>query len=69
MGLRLSVGHALYRKTGNWYHQLEKSPGALLDADGYVIFESEPAFNACPQLQVRKQVSAPKGIKAIPGYV
>jgi len=65
----LSVRHALYRKTGNWYHQLNKFPGALLDGDGYVIFESEQAFNACPQLQVRKQVSAPKGIKAIPGYV
>jgi 5-methylcytosine-specific restriction endonuclease McrA len=65
----LSVQHALYRKTGNWYHQLNKFPGALLDADGYVIFESEQAFKACPQLQVGKEVGAPKGIKAIPGYV
>jgi hypothetical protein len=65
----LSVRHALYRKTGNWYHQLRKFPGALLDVDWYVIFGSEQAFNACPQSQVRKQVSAPRGIKAIPGYV
>ena len=65
----LSVRHALYRETGNWYHQLHRFPGALLDADGYVIFESEQAFRTCPQLQVRKQVSAPKGIKAVPGYV
>jgi 5-methylcytosine-specific restriction protein A len=65
----LNVRHALYRETGNWYHRLTGFPGALLDADGYVIFESEQAFEACPQLQVRKQVSAPKGIKAIPGYV
>ena len=65
----LNVRHALYRKTGNWYHQLNSFPGALLDADGYVIFETEQAFLACRQLQVRKQVSAPKGIKAIPGYV
>jgi hypothetical protein len=65
----LKVRHALYRKTGNWYHQLNRFPGALLDADGYVIFESEQAFRACPQLQVKKQVSAPKGIKAIPSYV
>jgi hypothetical protein len=65
----LEVRHALYRKTGNWYHQLNGFPGALLDADGYVIFENEQAFRACPQLQVKKQVSAPKGIKIIPGYV
>src|SRR3990170_7383778 len=65
----LNVRHALYRKTGNWYHQLRRFPGALLDADGYVIFESEQAFRACSQLQVKKQVSAPKGIKAMPGYV
>jgi len=65
----LKVRHALYRKTGNWYHRLTRFPGALLDADGYVIFESEETFEGCPQLQVRKQVSAPKGIKAIPGYV
>jgi|SRR3954451_1355199 hypothetical protein len=65
----LKVRHALYRKTGNWYHQLNGFPGALLDADGYVIFESEQEFRGCPQLQVKKQVNAPKGIKAIPGYV
>lgn len=65
----LDVRHALYRKTGNWYHRLTKFPGALLDADGYVVFESEQAFETCRQLQVRKQISAPKGIKAIPSYV
>jgi hypothetical protein len=65
----LSVEQPLYRKTGNWYHLLKKFPGALLDADGYVIFKSEEEFRTCPQLQVRKEVGAPKGIKAIPGYV
>ncbi|MBI4467811.1 MAG: DUF3883 domain-containing protein [Acidobacteria bacterium] len=65
----LTVRHALYRKTGNWYHQLKNFPGALLDADGYVIFDSEQAFRTCPQLQVKKQVSAPKGIKAVSSYV
>jgi 5-methylcytosine-specific restriction protein A len=71
----LRVQHALYRKTGNWYHQLTKFPGALLDADGYVIFESEESFKACPQLRIGKDlrnggwVSASPGIKAIPAYV
>src|SRR5947208_706800 len=51
----LKVRHALYRKTGNWYHQLTGFPGALLDADGYVIFESEQEFRECPQLQVKSK--------------
>ena len=29
----LPVEHALYRETGDWYHQLERFPGALLDAE------------------------------------
>ncbi len=71
----LSVQRALYRKTGDWYHVLTKFPGALLDADGYVIFEREESFKACPQLLIGKDparhggwVSASPGIKAIPGY-
>ena len=72
----LTVQQPLYRKTGDWYHQLKQFPGALLDADGYVIFESEEAFKACPQLRIGKDpkrhggwVDASLGIKAIPGYV
>jgi hypothetical protein len=30
----LGVKQALYRRTGDWYHQLKQFPGALLDADG-----------------------------------
>jgi hypothetical protein len=47
----LKVQQALYRKTGDWFHQLTKFPGALLDANGYVIFETEESFNTCPQLR------------------
>jgi 5-methylcytosine-specific restriction protein A len=72
----LSVRQALYRKTGDWYHRLTKFPGALLDADGYVIFDREGSFQACPQLRIGKDptrhggwVAAALGIKAIPGYV
>lgn len=72
----LRVQQALYRKTGDWYHQLKKFPGALLDAEGYVVFESAEAFKACPQLQIGKDptrhggwVAAANGIKAIPSYV
>jgi hypothetical protein len=50
--------------------------GALLDADGYVVFEKEESFKSCPQLRIGKDtkrnggwVSASLGIKAIRGYV
>jgi hypothetical protein len=72
----LRVQQALYRKTGDWYHQLMKFPGALLDENGYVIFEREKSFKACPQLRIGKDpkrhgdwVHASLGIKAISGYV
>ena len=72
----LTIQQALYRKTGDWYHQLKQFPEALLDADGYVIFDSDEAFKACPQLRIGKDpkrhggwVAASAGIKAIPGYV
>ncbi len=65
----LNVRHALYRKTGDWYNRLSKFPGALLDAKGYVIFDSEHTFRSCPHLRIGKQVRASHGIKVIPGYV
>src|SRR5258708_6428502 len=72
----LTVQQALYRRTGDWYHQLTKFPGALLDENGYVIFDRKESFTACPQLRIGKDparhggwVSASPGIKAIPGYV
>ena len=64
----LHVKHALYRKTGDWYHQLERFPGALLDEEGYVVFETEQAYRSCPQLRIRKDVGVPNGIVTIPGY-
>ncbi|MFQ5751629.1 MAG: hypothetical protein ACE5HI_06480 [bacterium] len=44
---QVGAKHALYRKTGDWYHKLNKFPGALFDAYGYVIFETEKEFYSC----------------------
>ena len=72
----LNVRQALYRKTGDWFHQLTKFPAALLDENGYLTFADEQAFHACSHLRVGKDphrhggwISAPNGIKTIPGYV
>lgn len=61
--------HALYIHDGHWYHQLRKFPGALFDRNGYIKFETEEEYRNCPYLQIRKQISVPKRISSIPGYV
>jgi len=63
--------HALYRETGNWYHQLEKFPGVLFDKDGFKVFESKSDFENCPELkktEATNTVTVSGGIKTIPGY-
>lgn len=64
----LEVAHALYSRTGEWYHQLKRFPGALLDDRGYVIFESEASYLACPDLRRKKDLRVPGGIASIIGY-
>jgi hypothetical protein len=64
----LDVQHALYRKSGDWYHQLVRFPGALMDEHGYVVFETEEAYRQCPALRIRQDVAVPRGISQIPGY-
>ena len=66
----LKVEHALYRKTGDWYHKLVKFPGALLDEHGYVVFENKNTFEACRWLRIKQDVNVLNGgIKQIPGYL
>jgi 5-methylcytosine-specific restriction enzyme A len=61
--------HALYSATGDWYHNLRRFPGALFDARGYVLFQTERDYKNCPQLQINQDLFVPNGIVCIPGYV
>jgi 5-methylcytosine-specific restriction protein A len=67
----VNAQHALYREDGRWYHILERFPGALFDAHGYVIFQTEREFLNCSYLSIGGEVNVkhPKGISAIPGYM
>jgi hypothetical protein len=51
----IGAEHALYRKNGVWYHRLERFPGALCDARGYVRFETLAALEACPGVFIGKE--------------
>ena len=61
--------HALYRKDGRWYMRLERFPGALFDAHGYIVFKTAEAYRQCPHLSHGKRLNVYDGISSIPGYV
>lgn len=42
----IAADHALYRATGDWYHVLKAFPGTLLDANGFLRFESQVEYDA-----------------------
>jgi 5-methylcytosine-specific restriction protein A len=63
------AAHALYHKEGTWYHHLDRFPGALFDADGYVVFQTLAEFKGCPQLRLAQDVHCESGISSIAGYV
>lgn len=64
--------HALYRQDGEWYHVLKRFPGALFDANGYVVFETEVEYRRCPGMSIGSEKNwthVPAGISNLPGYV
>src|SRR5437016_6243486 len=65
----VGAAHALYIHDGHWYHRLRRFPAALFDRNGYVRFETEAEYLNSPHLQINKQISVPKRIASIPGYV
>jgi 5-methylcytosine-specific restriction enzyme A len=60
--------HALYRENGTWYHLLERFPGALFDANGYILFDREEDYKNCSGVHLGKETTVPKGIASLRGY-
>jgi hypothetical protein len=68
----IGARQALYRENGAWYHSLERFPGALCDAHGYILFATREALVACPGVLIGQggnQLTIPSGIASLPGYV
>ena len=61
--------HSLYREDGKWFHLLERFPGALFDANGYILFATKGEYESCGHLSIGKELHVPGGISRIPGYV
>jgi hypothetical protein len=56
-------------ETGNWFQLLRRFPGALFDANGYILFKTRRDYEQCELLQRGKELGVPRGIASIPGYV
>ena len=65
----VGVKHALYSKTGNWYHPLQSFPAALFDLQGYVVFETEAEYRSCVQININQDIWVPHSISSLPSYV
>jgi 5-methylcytosine-specific restriction enzyme A len=65
----VGANHALYREDGKWYHQLKAFPGALFDANGYVVFETKEDYLESPYLQIQQDLHIKDGISSMPNYV
>lgn len=69
----IGARHALYSKRGNWYHLLERFPGALCDATGYILFESQEDITNYPEISIssgdKNWIGVRGGISAMKGYV
>lgn len=61
--------HALYHRSGTWFHLLERFPGALFDANGYVLFDTQERFTNYPGVHIGKHVTVPGGISQLADYV
>jgi len=66
---KIGARQTLYRKSGNWFHLLDQFPGALCDANGYILFSTRQDYEECELLQRGKELGVPGGIASIPGYV
>ena len=65
----IGVAQARYREDGSWYATLSSFPAALIDAHGYVRFETEQDYLKSRHLKIGKQLTVPNHISTIPGYV
>ncbi len=66
--LNIKAEHALYRKNGDWYHQLRQFPGVLFDPYGYVIFARKSDYTQNKALKRRKDLHITDGIASLKGY-
>ena len=69
---KVGAVQARYRENGVWYHPLDKFPGALFDAGGYVVFSNEADYEGCAEVKKGpdpNHIHIKGGISSLPFYV
>ncbi len=64
----VNAAQTLYHKDGTCYDLLERFPGALFDANGYVLFADRNHYRSCSYLRFTHELNVPDGIESIPSY-
>lgn len=64
----LDAEHIFYFHEGNWYHNLRRFPGILVDRNGFIRFETEQDYLNSPYLQHGTRLHIRNGISSIPNY-
>jgi 5-methylcytosine-specific restriction protein A len=65
---KLGAAHALYHVDGSFYEKLERFPGFLSDASGYVWYETERDFENDPHVDIQEKVHVPSALARHPRY-
>ena len=62
--------HVRAHRDGTFYEHLKGFPGALFDANGYIIFPTESDYLTSPYLSIKEKTNVrdKRGISSIPGY-
>ena len=69
---KLGALQARYRENGYWYHPLEKFPGVLFDANGYVLFNTGEDYHRSASVKKGpdpNHIHVVGGIASLPSYV
>lgn len=66
---RIGAEHALYNWDGKFYMKLRRFPGALIDDNGFVLFETEGDYLDCPGISAGIRVHFDPPISKLPGYI
>jgi len=64
----VTSAQSLYHNNGTCYDLLERFPGALFDANGYVLFPDKNDYRSCLYLRITQELNVPDGIESIPSY-
>lgn len=64
----VNADQTFYHKDGTSYDLLERFPGALFDANGYVLFADRNHYRSCSYLRFTQELNVPGGIASISGY-